>query len=1130
MYRDTKSNLVLSASDLVNYLYCLHLSKLSFQVANGENILAKEQDEASQVLQKRGDQHELESLKLLQDHYQQVVNIDANRSLKQRLDQTLLAMTQGAQVIYHGQFLNKAKSNFIWQGETDFLIKVNNSPSNLGSFSYEPQDAKLSKLVKPEAILQLCNYAEHLEIIQGNLPEKIHVITGKKDKESFFTSEFISYYKAIKKRFEQQLGENIISYPVPVPHCSLCAWQELCEQKRQQDQHLSLVALIRTNQIEKLKRAGITTVSGLASSSIAEVKGLREQTFIKLRRQAKLLTQSLKKPDLAPCYELLPDQSLGLAALPEACEGDLFFDIEGDPYIQGGLEYLFGVGFLQGGIFHYKAFWAHDRQSEKLAFEELIDFISQRRKIWPQLHIYHYAPYEPSALTRLMGSHGTREKQVDDLLRSKVLVDLYKIVRQGLCIGVSSYSLKKLEPLYMEARAGEITNAASSIVGYENWLETRDIALLASLQDYNEVDCDSTLKLRDWLLKLRRDFSISIIAQVGDTSPTDEVIDEPKEAEVVTGQLLEAKYPGLAPQEFSSKNNPYWLLAQLANWHSREEKPQWWKYFSRINAPEEDLWQDSEAIAGLEYLGEVGREKKSILHKYSFDPTQDSKILLNSRPLDSNTGKNCGVVEHIDPIRGIIVLKRAVTSKAPHPISIIPAKPVKSDVMKKAILKLAKWVLEFGIDSKGPYRAARDLLLGYGPRFEGSINLDALYGPDEDMAKVAILNSTKLDNGCLAIQGPPGSGKTYIAAHIIIELVKKGNKVGITANSHSAVSNLVKKIIEVSTEQKIVLNLMQKITDSTFIEETLGVEFVKSNQNIKDALLANEVDIVAGTTWLFADDILDQQLDYLIVDEAGQLSLANTIAASCASKNLILIGDPQQLPQPLQGSHPVGAEVSSLEHLLKNKPTLDPKDGLFLDISRRMHPKICSFISELSYSGRLKSNAKNQLVEDGPLVAGAGIFWVPITHESNKTSCIEEAESISRYYKALIGRNWINSQGEKKPLSYKDLIVVAPYNAQVGIIKQHLPSMANVGTVDKFQGQEAAVVFISLTVSNAQDIPRGMEFLYSKNRLNVAISRAKAMAIVFGSAQLLTPKCNSIEQMKLVNGLCRLVELSTSLN
>lgn len=1126
MYRDAQSNLVLSASDLVNYLYCLHLSKLSLDLANDEISLTKEVDEASQVLQKRGDQHEIEYLRWLQDDYKEIVNIDRGRSLDQRLDDTLSAMARGVEVIYHGQFLNRTNSDFKWQGETDFLIKKSDDPSKLGSFSYEPQDAKLSKSVKPEAILQLCNYAEHLEIIQEKLPQKIHVITGMKTRESFYTSEFISYYKAIKKQFMQRLGKGIVSYPVPVAHCSLCDWQEHCEKQRQQDGHLSLVALMRTDQVEKLKQVGITTVTCLANSPVVEVKGLREQTFINLRRQAKLLVESLENPNLAPSYELLPDQSSGLATLPEMCEGDLFFDIEGDPYIQSGLEYLFGIGFMQGGVFQYKAFWAHDRQSEKIAFEELIDFISERRKLWPSLHIYHYAPYEPSALAKLMGSHATREKQVDELLRNKVLVDLYKIVRQSLCIGISSYSLKKLEPLYMEAREGEIVNAASSIVGYENWLETRDICLLASLQDYNKVDCDSTRGLRDWLLELRRISNIEI-GSIEETSSV-EIGSEPKEVEIITDKLLQVSQPRLSPQDFDSKSNPYWLLAQLLNWHSREEKSQWWKYFFRIRATEEDLWQDSEAIAGLKYLGETGREKRSILHKYSFDPTQDSKILLNSRAFDTNTGKSCGIVTKMDPIHGIIVLKRASNPNI-HPVCIMPEGPVQAKSLKEALLKLAKWVLEFGVDSKGRYRASRDLLLGYAPRFDGSINSDSLYTPGNDIVETAISHSAKLDEGCLAIQGPPGSGKTYIGAHLIVALVKRGKKIGITANSHNAISNLAKKIIEVAIEEKISLNLMQKVPDPS-LENFLGIEFVKTNQAVKDALLKNEVDVVAGTTWLFCDEGLDQQLDYLIVDEAGQLSLASTIAASCASKNIVLIGDPQQLSQPLQGSHPVGAEVSSLEHLLKDKSTLDPKDGLFLDTSRRMHPKICSFISELSYSNRLRTNTKSQLVEDGPLISGAGIFWVPIIHESNKTSCIQEAESISKYYQALLGRNWINSQVQRQPLGYKDLIVVAPYNAQVDLIKQYLPKLANVGTIDKFQGQEAAVVLISLTASNAQDMSRGMEFLYSKNRLNVAISRAKTIAAVFGSPQLLTPKCGSINQMALVNSFCRLVEIATTLN
>jgi len=381
--------------------------------------------------------------------------------------------------------------------------------------------------------------------------------------------------------------------------------------------------------------------------------------------------------------------------------------------------------------------------------------------------------------------------------------------------------------------------------------------------------------------------------------------------------------------------------------------------------------------------------------------------------------------------------------------------------------------------------------------------------------------------GPLAIQGPPGSGKTYSAARVVVALVGAGQQVGITANSHSVIGHVLTQVMACAREQRVKVRALQKAPDGQGCTDT-DVVCTKRNEEVEAALAAREVDLVAGTGWLFARLGMDQALDVLVVDEAGQLSLANVVAAGTSARNLVLVGDPRQLAQPSRGTHPPGVGVSGLDHLLAGAATIPPDRGLFLDVTRRLHPDICAFVSEVVYDNRLRptSDCQRQAITDGPLLGGSGLRWVPVHHTGNRTSSREEAVAVRERYSALLGRSWTNHHGRIAPLGPLDILVVAPYNAQVALLAENLPAGARVGTVDKFQGQEAAVVLVSLTASSAEDIPRGMEFLYSTNRLNVAVSRARALAVVIGSPRLLAVQCHSMRQLHLANGLCRLVELA----
>lgn len=356
-------------------------------------------------------------------------------------------------------------------------------PSALGGWSYEVADTKLARRVKPYFLLQLCFYSELLAAEQGTEPESVHVVLGTHTRESFRLADFAAYYRSVKSRFERVLGAGSNgTYPHPVEHCELCHWQGHCDAQREADDHLSLVANMRRSQTTRLNEKGIEKVVELARATNNERPSrVGPQTFETLRRQAALQVEQRSTGE--PSYELLqPEAERGFARLPPPSLGDLYFDMEGDPFFDQGLEYLFGVTSIEEGEPRFRAFWATDRAQEKQAFEQFIDFVLERLERFPDLHVYHYAPYEPTALKRLMGMHATREDELDHLLRNQVLVDLYAVVRQGLRISQPSYSIKKLEAFYMDERETEVAEGGDSILAFEKFLDTGDRGLLEQIE------------------------------------------------------------------------------------------------------------------------------------------------------------------------------------------------------------------------------------------------------------------------------------------------------------------------------------------------------------------------------------------------------------------------------------------------------------------------------------------------------------------------------------------------------------------------------------------------------------------------------------------------------------------------
>jgi hypothetical protein len=776
----------------------------------------------------------------------------------------------------------------------------------------------------------------------------------------------------------------------------------------------------------------------------------------------------------------------------------------------------------------------HSRREERIAFEGFVDWVIQRWRTHPELHVYHYAHYEPTALKRLAGQHGTREREVDDLLRHGVLVDLYAVVRHGVRSSRPSYSIKELEAFYRGAkRDTDVGEGGESIVVFEEWLETGEQRLLDNIEEYNADDCRSTRELRDWLL-LRR---AEAWRQHGTSFPYAapdpyESSAEQQALDTETGALMERLAHGAPTQrdDRDAEQQGPWLLAQLLDYHRREQRAVWWRFFELCDKDHEQLLDELDAITGLEPIGapEIITKQGATAQWFSF-PAQDFKF-GSENVIHPATRKEAGEVLEIDAAARRLRLKRTKKlAGAPLPRAVFPFTVYRDEQHRRALRDLAHAVLDHGLLADGPMRAARLLVARAAPQITGLAPGGPLYDGDLTLDTMSAVVSS-LDSSPLFVQGPPGSRKTYNGARVIVDLLRRGRRVGITSNSHRAIGKLLEEVDTASFDADVEVRAMKKISSD-------GQEYVSQLQpdafeNTKDNARCDDprLNLVAGTSWLFVREAMfAEPLDHLFIDEAGQFAIANAAAVAGAARSVVLLGDPQQLAQVSQARHPDGAGDSALEHLLDDRGTVRPSEGLFLDRSYRMHPAICSYISELAYEGRLRPapGTERRRIESSGL-AGAGLRFLPVDHTGNRQASPEEAAVIASEVDALLKDGWFtDTDDQRRRITPEDILVVAAYNHQVACLRQHIRhDGVAVGTVDKFQGQQAPIVFYSLATSTPAEAPRGIDFLFSVNRLNVAVSRAQCLAAMVGNPALLDAECRSVEQIRLLNAACRFVELA----
>ncbi len=1125
--------LLLAPTDLSNFLGCRHLSALDIRAANGLVDRPVRYGPVIDELKARGNAHERMYLRHLRDLGLTIDGAVApdseDREPASGVERTYAAMREGVEIIYQAALADDA-----WSGRADFLRRVD-SPSDLGSWSYEVIETKLARDTRAGTILQLSVYSDLLEKVQGVRPKYMYVVTPGADFEPtrYRVDDYAAYSRLLKRRIGAFIAHPTDTYPELVEHCHYCAWWAGCEQRRRDDDHLCYVAGISRSQIETLNGLGIARLAELAGlEPVPRLASGSQEAMIRVRDQARI--QLLGRDRGAPHHELKEpfDQEHGLALLPEPSQDDIFLDLEGNHFAENGVhEYLIGYvtrGARGGPV--YTPIWATTPEEERAAFERFMDLVTETRLRNPGAHLYHFAPYEPVALKRLMGRYATREVQLDELLRGHAFVDLYAVVRRSLVASVERYSVKDLEPFFDYQREQDLGEATLSRRILENAIETGDLDDRLNphrqiVEDYNREDCESILRLREWLERLRAE----VIAEGHQLPRPPQASGEASEKVSDLDRELQRLRDGLLggvsadPEERSPEEQARYLLAHLMEFHRREDKAGWWEYF-RVLALEEDQYEEERrAVTGLHFMEEI-EAGQAPLHRYRF-PSQE----LDARPGDDLrdvVGNRFGKVVEVNYAeRRIDIKKRKDTANA-HPHSLLLHNQVPADVLRKSLMRFGERVLTEGFAGRPPYRAGLELLLRRPSPLVGEDS--ALRREGETTVQAACRLVESLDGNVLAVQGPPGTGKTYTGAQMICALKKRGLRVGVTAVSHKVIVNLLEATMAEAHRQGLELRAVHRGE----YEGKWAIERRSDYGLIRRGLGSGEVDVLGATVWCWSREDFEQSVDVLIVDEAGQMSLGNVLAAAPGGRSLVLLGDPQQLEQPLQSSHPEGSEASALYHLLGGEETMPADKGLFLEQTYRLHPDIARFTSEIYYEGRVTAPpelARQALLPAGETrLSGSGLRYVAVGHVGNQARSLEEVEAIRLLVAELLsGARWRDRDDVVAPVTERDILIIAPYNAQVSSLSEALPSLRNrIGTVDRFQGQEAPVVIYSMTSSTPEDAPRGMEFLYNHHRFNVATSRARAICVLVGSPALFEPECRTPRQMKRANGFCRYLELA----
>lgn len=1227
------ADLVYSASDLVAASECeyrsLRILDEKLRLAGKAQFPADEMQRRAAAL---GDEHEHKVLAGLIDSLgrwdpavstgvHEVARAAPTRAdLEAKHGETIAALQQGAPVVFQATFFNPSEHGSAFVGFADFLVRADvevqlaaaNGQGHPGHSTPNPSayavwDTKLARHAKVGALLQLAAYADQLLAAGLEPAPAVTLVLGDLRRQSFPVRDVLPVYRERRDRFLAMTALHRASEsPVGWGQAGLtaCGRCDYCSQQVAIHRDLLLVAGMTSSQRRKLVARGIGTIDALAAMPAAAATGplarlrsqARMQTGVETADGSRTFARDGREHTVA--YKVLPGATV--RTLPAPSPGDVFFDFEGDPLWQDpatgswGLEYLFGVVEAfpagdDGGEPVFRPFWAHSRGGERQAFLDFLAYVQARREANPDMHVYHYAAYEKSALRNLSQRHVAGEDIVDEWLRTGLLVDLYDTVRHSLRISESSYSIKKLEPLYMgdNLRSGDVKDAGASVVAYADYCAARDAgdagtaeSILGSISDYNQYDCLSTLRLRDWLLALpvpapdageagRHDGGAQEALE-GTSGAEAAPAYEPTAEELRLRGYLDA-LAAETNHEFTADERAIAMIAAATGYHRRENKQFWWGHFDRLDKPV-DEWAEgrnlfvvdrAEELEGWARASPRARtETRTVKLVGSMTDGSDFRpgttwFRMFAHPLPEGMGADAGpppkprqagerptevpqprsglfstkvlAVEPDprNPDTAVLVVEEKSSLKVPPyqqlPMALTADRPIATASIQESLAELARTV--GGMVPSLPRHPGVDVLRRLPPRLATLGALPAVVDNGKGADNVGAITAAvrDLDHSYLAVQGPPGTGKTHVGSHVIANLVAEGWKVGVVGQAHAVVENMLTAAVEKAGIDPERVGKKPK--------GSAPVPWAVTDEKKFAALLEGpDGALIGGTAWTMTGaSVPAGSLDLLVIDEAGQFSLANTLAVSRAAKRLLLLGDPQQLPQVTQGSHPEPVDESALGWLSPGHPTLPAELGYFLADSWRMHPQLCAAVSELSYEGRLKSAPAASLRH----LAGepAGVETVPVEHSGNTVSSPEEAAEVVAQVNRHLGLAWTPGQGaEPRPLGQEDMLVVAAYNAQVHLVRGALDAAGlpgvRVGTVDKFQGQEAPVVLVTMACSDVSQTPTGGsggEFLLNRNRINVAVSRGQWRAVVIRSRALtnyMPARPAALEELGAFIGLC----------